>query len=272
MRWDAYAGNVRANVSREEVAFNIAKVTSSRVERGRPRGRYHDVFEIKDAGESVGWVGHDAMLDTAYFEVKGSRTPEAVEVIRRHWADAHTVSRGDSCEDFDDPDAYAYLRDLVDRNKDPRVQSLAMTPRDGDRGETIYWGRPTSVAMLRLYEAGKMKDRLHYGRPNWKRLELQCRPGKAAGKAALASMTALEAWGMSRWTHNVACLVAQAEIARFVVAQEPPTFERTTLYIARTFRRHFEEMREDFGDWRCIGEEMEAIWSADDEAKQGNER
>lgn len=268
MRWDAYAGNVRGGATASDVAEAVARSAIGRIERARPRGRYHDVFEVKDAGDPIGWVAHDPILDTAYFEVKGERTPLAADAIRRHWPGKHSVSRADACEDFEHPDAYAHLRDLVDRNKDPRVKSMAITPRDGDRGETIYWGSPSSGAMVRLYEAGKMKERLHFGRPDWKRLELQVRPGKSSGKCALAEMTPLGAWGMARWTQRVAEQVAQVEVPRFVHAQPPPTFERTTLYVARAFRRHFEEMLADFGDWRCVGSEIEAVWAADDLAAQ----
>ena len=266
MRFDAYAGNVRGGTPSCVVAEAVANFTHARVERGRPRGRYHDCFDVKDLGELVGWVGHDAALDTAYFECKGIHTPEAVKAIRSHWAHEHTASRADACEDFDEPGAYDYLRDLVDRTKDPRVKSMAITPRDGDRGETIYWGSPSSAAMIRLYEAGKMKDRLHFNRPDWKRLELQCRPAKAAGKVALASMSPLDVWGMSRWTQRVAEQVAQSPVARFVAQQDPSTFDRTTLYLARAFRRHLDEMLADFGSWSCIGSEIQQIWKLDDEA------
>lgn len=265
MKWDAYAGNVTGSKP-VQVAEMLAIGVHGRVERGRPRGRYHDVFEVKDAGESVGWVAHDQQLDTAYFEVKGARTPEAVTTIRRHWGEAHGVSRMDACEDYAAPGAFDQLVALLDRCKDPRVKSDEIRPRDGDRGRTIYYGSRTSRVYVRCYEAGKMKERLHFNRPDWARAEAQVRPGKAIEKRIAAKCTPLEAWGFGAWTHRAAEELSQVDVERFVRNDPPPSFDKTTLYVARTFRRHLEEMLSDFGTWRCIGSEFEEIWRLDDEA------
>lgn len=265
MKWDAYAGNI-AGAKPDEVAEMLAFGVHGRSERGRPRGRYHDVWEVKDGPEPAGWVAHDPQLDTAYFEFKGARTPAAVEAIRRHWSDAHRVSRMDSCEDYAEPGAFESLVALLDRHKDPRVKSDEIRPRDGDRGRTIYYGSPTSRVYVRCYEAGKMRDRLHFNLPHWARAEAQVRPGKAAEKAIAAKCSPLEAWGFGAWTQRAATELSRVEVARIARLDEPPSFDRTTLYIARTFRRHLEQLLEDFGSWRCVGSEFEAVWQADDEA------
>jgi hypothetical protein len=265
MRFDAYAGNVRG-AAPEEVATMVAFACASRVERGRPRGRYHDVFEVHDLGTPVGWVAHDQALGTAYFELKGARTPESSGAIRKHWGGTgHTVSRLDACEDYDEPGSFERLVEILDSAKDPRVKSLAILPREGDRGRTINFGAPSSRVMVRVYEAGKMKERLHFGRPNWARAEAQVRPGKALEKAVAASITPLQAWGFAAWSQRAAELLAQVEVQRFAPPSEVPTFDKTTLYLARAFRRHFEVMLEDFGSWECIGRELQAVWKADDE-------
>lgn len=266
MRFDAYAGNVWGGTACAEVAEVVALAAQGRVARGRPRGRYTDVFDVKDGAEAIGWVGRDAMIDTAYFEFKGVRTPDTSAALRRHWPSDHTVSRFDSCEDYDDLDAYRQLVAIMDAAKDPRVQSKAITPRDDDRGETTYWGSPQSRVMVRVYEAGKMKERLHFGRPNWARAEAQIRPGKAAEKLLAATITPLDAWGFSAWSQRAAQVLSQVEVGRYSMPSEPATFDKTTLYLARAFQRHFEQMRLDFGDWECIGREIEAVWAADDAA------
>ena len=266
MRFDAYAGNV-SGATPEEVATMCAWSVGGRIERARPRGRYRDMFEVKDGPVPVGWVGHDAQLDTAYFEFKGERTPDTSGAIRKHWADKHTVSRLDSCEDFDEGGAFGRLVELVDAHKDPRVQSKEIRPRDGDRGSTIYWGATTSAVMVRVYEAGKMKDRLHYGRPGWVRAEAQVRPGKAAQKRLAATLSPLEAWGFAAWSRRAAEAIAQVEVGRYAPQSTAPTFDKTTAYLARAFRRHWEAMLEDFGDWECVGRELAAVWKADDQAE-----
>lgn len=267
MRFDAYAGNVYGSASPEQVAEMLAFGLKARVSRGKPRRRYSDVYEVKDGAVTCGWLGKDDHLDTTYFEFKGVTTPDAVASLRKHWATVHRVSRVDSCEDYDDPTAFERLTAIMDGAKDPRVQSTMIAPRDGDRGRTFYWGAKSSAAMVRVYEAGKMQERLHHGKPDWVRAELQMRPSKSITKLASAFMTPLEVWGLSSWTTRAAEALSHVEVPRYVCPQEPPQFDRTTLYLARAFRRHFEEMQADFGSWECIGTEIETIWKLDDEAK-----
>jgi hypothetical protein len=266
MRFDAYAGNV-AGASAEEVATYVAWANTARVERGRPRGRHHDCFEVKDGNDSLGWVGHDAHLDTAFFEFKGGTTPACAGAIRKHFPQSHTVSRLDSCEDFNEAGSYGRLVGLVDQCTDPRVKSREIRPRTGDDGITTYWGSTTSRVMVRCYEAGKMKERRHLGRPDWVRVEAQVRPGKALEKRAAAFVSPVEAWGWAAWTKRLAEVLARVEVPRFAAHHEPPEFDRTTGYLARAFRRHFEELLVERGDWVCIGREFEAIWQRDDEAR-----
>jgi hypothetical protein len=269
MRFDAYAGNVY-KASPEQVAEMISFGVRGRVERGKPRGRYSDVWEVKNLpADGSAWIGRDAVLEAAYFEIKGATTPEAVQTIRRHWGDSHTVSRLDSCEDYNAAGAYGQLVEVVDSACDPRVKSRAWQPRGAgaeEEGATIYWGSTQSRVQVRVYEAGKMKERVHHGKPNWARAEAQVRPGKAKEKVAAAKVTALDAWGFSAWSQRAAALLSHVEVQRFAPEAEPVQFDRTTLYLARAFRRHFEEMLSDFGSWSTVGSEIQNIWQADDDA------
>jgi hypothetical protein len=270
VRFDAYAGNVW-KATPEQVAEVVSFGVKGRVLRGKPRGRYSDVFEVSNlpADGSV-WIGRDQQLEAAYFEVKGATTPAAVATIRRHWSGAHTVSRLDSCEDYDESGAYVQLVRAIDACCDPRVKSHAWQPRGENseqEGATTYWGSTQSRVMVRCYEAGKMKERLHHGRPDWARAEAQVRPGKAKEKLQAASVSALEAWGFAAWSQRAAQALSQAEVPRFAPESEPAQFDRTALYVGRTFRRFFEQSLSDFGNWQCVGAEFEAIWKADDLAK-----
>lgn len=267
MRFDAYAGNVTGSFP-EEVATMVAHANAARVERGRPRGRYHDVFEVKDGNEMLGWVARDAQIGTAYFECKGATTPACAAAIRKHWPTSHTVSRLDSCEDYNEVGCYARLVGLVDSCRDPRVKSKQIAPRLGhDDGITTYWGAPTSRVMVRCYEAGKMKERLHLAKPDWVRVEAQVRPGKSVEKTIAATVSPLDAWGWAAWSQRCAEQLSQVEVQRYAPVSTPPEFDKTTLYVSRAFRRHFEGMLAERGDWVCIGREFEAIWARDDEAK-----
>jgi Replication initiation factor len=227
------------------------------------------VLEVKDGAEAIGWVGQDAVLKSAYFEIKGACTPDVAQAIRKHYGDGrHNVSRCDVAEDYNEAGAFGRLVDLIDRTKgDDRVHSEAIVPRDGDRGQTVYWGARQSKALVRCYEKGKQEVNLHLNRPDWARVELQMRPAKSVEKQLAASLEPLAIWGMGRWTWNIAQELSGIELERFKAPQEPPEFDRTTRYLAETYRRHWEQLLEDFGDWECIGREMQAIWRRADEAK-----
>lgn len=265
MRFDAYHGNVWEGRF-DHVAQHIARKVGGRVERARPRGRYGIVLEVKDGMHPIGWVADDPANGTVYFEFKGARTPDVVQAIGSSFdPQTRNVSRADVCEDYCEPGAHARLVGLIDQHKrDNRVKSEAIIPRDGDRGQTVYWGSTQSALLLRCYEKGKQAENLHLGRPHWARVELQCRPAKSAQKHLAASLDPLAFWGFGRWTRNVAQALTGLELQRFAPPQEAPQFDRTTRYIANTFRRHFEEMLADFGDWECIGRELEAIWQHED--------
>lgn len=268
MKFDAYVGNISGKHP-EEVAEMLAFGTKSRPTRGSPRGRYTDVWHLENLPvDGSGWIGYDRQLETAFFEIKGATTPPAVETIRRHYADSHTVSRLDSCEDYLEPGAYGRLVNVIDAERDPRVKSHVWQPRfDDAAGATTYWGSPQSRVMVRCYEAGKHPDRIHYGTPDWVRAEAQIRPGKAAEKRQAASVSPLDAWGFGGWSKRAAERLSEVEVQRFAPQTDGVSFNRTTLYVARAFRRHFEQLVEDHGDWECVGRELAEIWKLDDEAK-----
>jgi hypothetical protein len=267
MKFDAYAGNVSGSVTASQLAELAAIGVQGHAKRGRPRGRYHDCFDVQLGSDLAGWVAHDQQLGAVYFEFKGQTTPEFVSTVRRHFGDTHTVSRLDSCEDFDDVSAFERLAAIVDRAKDPRVQSKAITPRGADTGQTFYWGSSSSQVQVRLYEAGKMKDRLHFMRPDWVRVEAQVRPGKGVQKAKAAYVSPVDVWGFGGWSARAAESICNVEVNRFQAPSDPSQFDKTTLYVARTFRRHWEIMLEDFGSGECVFRELQAVWRADDEAK-----
>ncbi len=264
MKLDAYAGNVYGGASPEEVATMAAWGTGCRVDRGKPMRRYHDVYQVLDGADMVGWVGRDHVLDSAYFELKGQSTPGTAAAIRKHWPESHGVSRADPAEDYDEPGAYEQLRSLVDGACDPRVKSWHVEPRQAMDGRTTYWGSPQSRVLVRVYEAGKHPDRVKFGRPNWVRAELQYRPGKAAEKRLAAYMTPLDMWGAAAWSKRAAEALCQVEVPRFAPQSQPAEFDRTTLYLARSYRKHWEQMLADMGDWECVGRELAAVWQADD--------
>ena len=100
-------------------------------------------------------------------------------------------------------------------------------------------------------------------RPNWSRIELEARPHYARDKVAAGAMTPLQAWGLTAWTHNVGEGLTECAIPRFEPEVRRYSFDKTTAYIARTFRRHLAEMLADGED---LARTFQAVWDDDDEA------
>jgi hypothetical protein len=263
MRFDAYAGNVRGH-SLDDVAALLASSVSGTINHGRGVRRYGETLRIETPGHLAGWCASDQVNDCIYFECKGETSPEVAIGLRAQMP-GHTVSRLDVCEDYDQRGAFEALQALVRGHKGPRVQAgYVALPDEDERGRTWAAGVRGGVAMVRVYEAGKMKERAHVGRPHWTRAELECRPHYAKDKAIAANLSPVEVWGLSGWTSRVGHALMGVEVPRYLPPARQSTHDSTTLYIARKFRRHLEVMLGDFGSWECVGREVAGIWAEDD--------
>ena len=168
--------------------------------------------------------------------------------------------------DYDEPGAFERLQAIVRASKGAKVKGgYVALPDDVQDGRTWAAGTRGGVGYLRVYEAGKHPDRVHLGRPNWARAELEARPHYARDKLAAASMSPLDVWGLCRWTHQVGQRLSGCEINRFEPQARQYSHDKTTLYIARTFRRHLEEMSRNGED---LMRTCRDIWDADDLASQ----
>ena len=263
MRFDAYAGNVRDARSRD-VAEALSWSLKGAVGRGPKLRRYGDTMAIEVAGRMACWIGQDEGNGCIYFEGKGETSPTLAKGVRTHFPD-HTVSRADVCEDYDAEGAFASLQALVRAHKGPRVRAgYIALPDDPERGATWAAGVRGGVAMIRVYESGKHPDRVHLARPNLARIELEARPHYATAKAVAAKMDPLAFWGLSAWTHRVGEALSQVEVPRYVEEPRPPSYDKTTLYLARTFDRFWQESEDAGIDWYAT---VRAIRQDDAEAK-----
>ncbi len=268
MRFDGYAGTVRG-FEFSYVAEALATSLNGIVARGRPRRRYGQVLDVDVDGRQAAWVGWDEGNGTVYFEGKGETSPSLVKGVRVHFRDAHTVARADVCEDYDAPGAFEQLQALIRSQKGERVHGgYVALPDDPEQGRTWCAGVRGGVSMVRVYEAGKMRDRLHYGRPGWVRCELEARPHYARDKAAAAHMEPLHFWGIAAWSHRVGQALAQVEIPRFEPEQRTYSTDKTGLYIARTFRRWFETQLADGID---VMRQFQEVWEQDDAQAEASE-
>jgi DNA relaxase NicK len=166
-----------------------------------------------ETGSEVGAVAYGGKQgERIMIEVKGERTPGVVEHIRN--AAPHRCTRVDACADFDAPGSFSrLLRHCLAVKKGHHLWG----DRRGDwedhpeRGRTQYLGATSSPVRARLYEKGLQPEYLHLARHDWVRLELQVRPAKEA-KEAFAKLSAVEVWGASKWSRDLAALALQEHV------------------------------------------------------------
>jgi hypothetical protein len=138
-------------------------------------------------------------------------------------------------------------------------------PDDEQDGRTWAAGVRGGVGYIRVYEAGKHPDRVHLNRPHWTRIEGEIRPHYARDKVAAAKMQPLQVWGLTSWTHRVGEALTQCEIERFEPEVRRYSHDKTTRYIANTFRRHLAEMMADGLD---VGRTFQQVWDEEDAAER----
>lgn len=262
MKFDAYAATIR-DVKLGEVAECLAAEVGGIVARGKPMRRYETTLNIDYGPKLVAWLGQESFTGMIYLEGKGDTTPELVRGIRQHYPN-HSVPRLDVAEDYDDPGAFKALQGLIRQHKGQRVKGgYVALPDDVQDGKTWAAGVRGGVGYLRLYEAGKHPDRLHLARPDWVRAEVEMRPHYAKDKQAAALMSPLDAWGLTAWTHSVGKALTECEICRYEPEIRRYSHDKTTRYIALTFRRHFAEM---FANGEHLESTIKQVWLEEDEA------
>jgi hypothetical protein len=78
-------------------------------------------------------------------------------------------------------------------------------------------------------------------------------------------MAPVDFWGLTGWTHKVGEAIAQTSINRFEPEIRRYSHDKTTRYIANTFRRHLEEMLANGED---VVRTFQAVWQEEDEFKR----
>lgn len=254
VRFDAYTATTHALGHLEALA--LVKQPGDTITQGRGYHRFGEKLSVKDASGteagSVLWGGDHG--DRVMVEAKGERTPEVVERLRS--AATHRVTRLDSCADFDAPGAFEGLLDHVLAAK---AAHRLWGEKRGDweqpeKGRTQTLGAKTSPITARLYEKGKQPEYMHLQRFDWARLEIQVRPQKDA-KSAYASLSALDVWGASKWTRELAAGV----LLEHVDPHPPGTIrrdssrDRALRFMVAQYGKHLVSLADDLGGWDVLG-------------------
>lgn len=259
IRFDAYSATTRAASVSDVVGLlsGLCLAEELVMQQGRGFHTFGERIAFKDGSGtefgSVMWGGRQA--DRIMVEVKGERTPEAVEGLRGRWE--HRVTRVDACADFDAPGAFeGLLAPCLDVKKDYRLKGEKMGDWDDfpELGRTLYLGAPSSAVRVRLYEKGKQPEYRHLERPDWARIEVQARPAKDA-KSEFSSLAASQVWGASAWTRDLAgkVLMEHVEPHAAGTVYRQSERDRALSWMCRQYGSHLVSLAQDLGGWECVG-------------------
>ena len=268
VRFDAYTATMRG-ISPRQLVELVGGRPGDEVRQGRGFHTFAERLSVVDvSGDQVGAVQYGGSQgDRVMVEVKGERSPAVVEALRA--LQPHRATRLDSCVDVERPGAFDELLGPVLQVKaDHRLYG----ERRGDwefpeLGRTQYLGAPSSAVRSRLYEKGRQPEFRHLGRFDLARLEVQVRPQKDA-KEVYATLSAVEVWGASKWTRQL----AEAVLLHKLDPHPPGTIRRDTKtdqalrWMVKQYGVHLLSLQAELGSWECVGLTLrEMIQEADAE-------
>jgi hypothetical protein len=202
---------------------------------------------------AVQWGGKHG--DLGMLEVKGDRTPEVVQDVRETFK-GHNCTRIDSCEDRDAPGVFdEMLREVMAVKKRHGLRGERRGDWDfPEDGRTQYLGAPTSAVRVRLYEKGKQPDMRHLCRFDLVRIEAQVRPVNEA-RQAFAQVDALQVWGASPFTRELAGRVLHTEVGRIAAGTvyRESERDRALRWMCEQYGAHLISLKDDLGDWQSVG-------------------
>lgn len=215
------------------------------VHEARGGAGYSNSAKILDrGGDTLAFMLHGSKTAAPNLRGTSHRAVPVSELIRRHWPD-HAVSRVDVAEDMTEEGLFrrieTQMRTIARAHS---IESgLAFVPDDLDKGMTYRVGAPSSATLVRLYEKGR--EMLSKGTctvedfdPHHVRIEIQCRPQKAA-KKRFATLDPVEAWGSSKWTQHLAAAVMALDVERLNLRPRDATdWDRTQMHLVHQFGNH----------------------------------
>lgn len=254
-RFDAYTATTRA--ARCDDLIGLVWQPGHKIRQGRGHHGFKErVSFVASCGSesgSVSWGGTHA--DLVMVEAKGEGTPGVVEKLRAKVE--HRCTRVDSCHDVDQVGAFDALLQVctavkqANRIKGGKAGDWDDFPEDG---RTLYLGASTSPVRLRLYEKGKQPEYRHLSKPDWVRIEVQVRPAKEA-KDTFSKADALEVWGASRWSREIAAQVLAAELAPLPAGTtyRLDDRERALRFMCKQYGAHLIGLHNELGTWEDVG-------------------
>lgn len=254
-RFDWMQATIRRDVV--DIAETLAGSLGGDIDEGRGLNGYRASKVIKRRDETLARVlyggnGNPHLIAT------GACTDDVVPVLRGAWSGEHEVTRMDSAQDFDQEGGYDRLHGImlaVAESSRLGVTEIEST-RNGVRSRTTYLGAPSSRVRVRLYEKGRFEHQEgRAGAPlHWVRMEAQIRPTGVPARMMAGELDAMQAWGMSKWTCELAELAMGAEVERVTMQlHREPDYMRAIRSLSRQYRATLERAIEVEGSWEAVG-------------------
>jgi hypothetical protein len=216
--------------------------------------------------------------------------PAFADLLRNEWPDDHLVTRLDTAEDFIQAGAYNNIRKKAKKiasNHRLTFQQI-VDEVNPEAGRTQYMGSPKSDYRARLYEKGFQlltvanlgivsKDgiQMHMGGlktvfneatgeyvnpSDWVRLELQVRPSEREARKQASIATPEQAWSFTAWSHDLAREAMDLELGRFYTRTRKISVDEQALrWMCHQYSGMILRLKEDLGDWPCVGLEIGGI-------------
>lgn len=226
------------------------------LEAGRGFNGYTHQKAVLRAGETLARVLYGGSNGPPHIVASGAATDDVVPVIRAAWPQ-HEVTRMDTAQDFSEPGGYDLLAGFMEGLSASSRLTLTKleSVRAGVRSRTLYLGAPSSRVRVRLYEKGRFEQQQgHEADPHWFRLESQIRPTGKDARQHAARIDATEAWGMARWTRELASTAMGLDVEPITMqARREPDFMRALRNLARQYGATLDRALEIEGSWDAVG-------------------
>lgn len=295
-RFDWYAASINASVDSLREVLGRELGGTVHLEEGAKHG-FHYREVVKDLeGRTVATILHGGNGDIPHAFASSDSAHRFAEIVRRHWADRHRVSRVDSAIDFDDgPGTWATLLELcegiargdrVDGDNRKRISKIRTGQMGdwfhGEHGRTFYLGSHKSAVLVRLYEKGIQlrEDAAKRGlrrddiSDNLVRLEVQVRPD-GASKTHAAASSPLEIFGYAEWSRELLRRLNGVDVQRVNIKERRDSdHERAMQWMVQQYGQHLLIEALALGSWEALGADLrrrlETSQSSSDNAWDGD--
>lgn len=259
-RFDWYSATFE-HLDDDRVPAALAVALGGTITWSRGRLGYARCASIDAGDETLARVfTGSARLGEVHVAVSGDACDRVVPLLRRLWPE-HRVARADSAIDFRsefeviDAAALAFA-------KDRRLAFRLVTDSEG--GATRYLGSPSSEVTVRVYKKSEQLRKMHPERAREVpdgivRVELQARPGTRV-KAAVATMTAEELWGLGAWTRDFAVEFLRVDAERVATHFRRPTdWSRSLHWLGEQYGPLVRRRADEVGSDQAVAEVLETL-------------